>query len=199
MWTWRLGASAMPCGYTGTCKGRRVSRASPASTSAWPSCATSGKKTACSVSPAPARPVAPMRRRWPSRTRPTWCSAAGCWKPNIPGKPALGYGRALEAFGQEIEKLTGSTRSIREGKFLEALVREELKQDQDWVIKLRSLPDSPETYYLMELMASHDFQESLTNYLRLAELRKKLDSWEANIDAWEEIIARRRAHYQPMR
>ena len=119
-------------------------------------------------------------------------------KLNIHGKAALGYGRALEAFGQEIEKLTGSTRSIREGKFLEALVREELKQDQDWVIKLRSLPDSPETYYLMELMASHDFQESLKNYLDLEELRKKLDSWEANIDAWEEIIARRRAYYQPL-
>ncbi len=119
-------------------------------------------------------------------------------KLNIHGKAALGYGRALEAFGQEIDKLSASAKSIREGKFLEALVREELKQDQDWVIKLRSLPDSPETYYLMELMASHDFQESLKNYLDLEALRKKLDSWEANIDAWEEIITRRRAYYQPL-
>lgn len=119
-------------------------------------------------------------------------------KLNIHGKAALGYGRALEAFAQETEKLTNSAQSIRAGKFLEALVREELKQDRDWVIKLRSLPDSPETFYLMELMASHDFQESLKNYLDLETLRKKLDSWEADIEAWEEIIARRRAYYQPL-
>jgi hypothetical protein len=50
----------------------------------------------------------------------------------------------------------------------------------------------------MELMASHDFQESLKNYLDLEALRRKLDSWEANIDAWEEIIARRRIYYKPL-
>jgi hypothetical protein len=119
-------------------------------------------------------------------------------KLNIHGKAALGYGRALEAFGKELDKLNASTKSIREGKFLEALVREELKQDPNWVIRLRSLPDSPETYYLMELMASHDFQESLKNYLDLEALRRNMDSWEANIDAWEEIIRQRRAYYQPL-
>jgi hypothetical protein len=119
-------------------------------------------------------------------------------KLNIHGKAALGYGRALEAFGKELDKLNASTRSIREGKFLEALVREELKQDPNWVIRLRSLPESPETYYLMELMASHDFQESLKNYLDLEALRRNTDAWEANIDAWEEIIRQRRAYYQPL-
>ncbi|MCK7509901.1 MAG: hypothetical protein MZV70_41640 [Desulfobacterales bacterium] len=50
----------------------------------------------------------------------------------------------------------------------------------------------------MELMASHDFQESLKNYLDLEALRKRLDAWEANLDAWEEIIAQRRAYYKPL-
>lgn len=117
---------------------------------------------------------------------------------NTYGKAALGYGRALEAFGKELERLNASTKSIREGRFLEALVREELKQDPNWVIKLRELPDSPETYYLMELMASHDFQSSLRNYQDLEDLRKGLVSWEDNIDAWEELIADRRAYYQPL-
>lgn len=119
-------------------------------------------------------------------------------KLNIHGKAALGYGRALEAFGQELAKLNASTQSIRDGKFLQALVREEIKQDRDWVIKLRELPESPETYYLMELMASHDFQESLKNYLDLEELRKHYDVWDQNLDAWQEIIAQRRAYYQPL-
>ena len=42
-----------------------------------------------------------------------------------------------------------------------------------WVVKLRELPESPETYYLLELLASHDFQESFKNYFDLEELLNK--------------------------
>ena len=114
------------------------------------------------------------------------------------GKSALLYGQALDSFGKEIDKLGASLTSVREGKFLQALAREELKQDSDWVVKLRNLPQAPETYYLLELMASNDFQESLKNYLDLDELRKKLAAWQGDLDAFEEIIQQRRAYYQPL-
>ncbi|HEX9626629.1 MAG TPA: hypothetical protein VGA00_06800 [Acidiferrobacterales bacterium] len=117
---------------------------------------------------------------------------------NVHGKAALAYGSALEAFDVELGKLGASVHSIQEGKFLEALVREELKQDRNWVVKLRALPDSPETYYLLDLLASHDFQESLKNYLDLDELGKHFVTWLRDIDAYEEIIATRRAYYQPL-
>ena len=51
--------------------------------------------------------------------------------------------RALEAFTSEIEKVDASIDSIREGRFLKALVREEIRQDKDWVIRLRSCPRRP--------------------------------------------------------
>jgi len=114
------------------------------------------------------------------------------------GKAAIGYGRALEAFGQELNRLNASAQSIREGKFLTALVREEIRHDPNWVIRLREMPENPETYYLMELMASHDFQSSLQNYLDLEDLRKHYETWETNLDAWEEVIGQRRAYYQPL-
>jgi hypothetical protein len=119
-------------------------------------------------------------------------------KLNVHGQAALMYGQALENFGLEIDKLGASIKSIREGYFLKALVREELKEDPNWVVRLRQLPQTPETYYLLELMASHDFQESLKNYLDLEELRKKLETWAGDLNAFEEIIARRRAYYQPL-
>jgi hypothetical protein len=119
-------------------------------------------------------------------------------KLNVHSKAALMYGSALEKFGTEVDKLSASIKSIREGHFLRALVREELEQDADWVVKLRQLPETPETYYLLELMASHDFQQSLKNYLDLEELRKKLESWENDLDAFEEIIEQRRAYYEPL-
>ena len=119
-------------------------------------------------------------------------------KLNVYSKAALLYASALEKFGIEIDKLDASIKSIREGYFLKALVREELKQDANWVVKLRKLPQTPETYYLLELMASHNFQESLKNYLDLEELRKKLETWKGDLDAFEEIIDQRRAYYQPL-
>ena len=119
-------------------------------------------------------------------------------KLNVYSKAALMYGSALEKFGAELDKLGASIKRIREGNFLRALVRAELKQDANWVVKLRELPQTPETYYLLQLMASHDFQESLKNYLDLEELRKKLGVWEGDIDAFDEIIEQRRAYYQPL-
>jgi len=106
---------------------------------------------------------------------------------------ALKYETALKAFDGEIGKLGTSITSIKQGQFLKILVREELKQDANWVVKLRKLPDSPETFYLLDLMASHDFQESLKNYLDLEQLRKKLEEWSGDLAAFENIIRLRRA------
>ncbi len=114
------------------------------------------------------------------------------------GRSALMYGSALTAMSSELDRLDASIKSINDGKFLEALVREEIKQDKGWVIKLRKLADTPETYYLMLLMASHDFQSSLQNYLDLEELRKRLDAWSTYYDSYDEIIAIRRAYYEPL-
>jgi hypothetical protein len=117
---------------------------------------------------------------------------------NVHGRAAVMYGRALESFGHELEKLDASIASIREGKFLQALVRQEIRQDKDWVMRLRALPEAPETYYLMDLMASHEFQTALQNYLDLEDLRKKLAAWEGSFDAFEDIIGLRRAYYEPV-
>ncbi len=117
---------------------------------------------------------------------------------NLHGRAALMYGRALEVFSNQIERVDASIDSIREGRFLNALIREETRQDKDWVIRLRSLPDAPETYYLMELMASHEFQTALQNYLDLEDLRSNLISWQTNLDAFDDLIRLRGQNYEPL-
>lgn len=117
---------------------------------------------------------------------------------NAYGRAALLYDQALGSFGEELAKVDASIRSIREGKFLQALVREEIKQDKEWVVRLRALPDAPETYYLTTLMASHDFQTALQNYLDMEDLRKKLLAWQTNFTAFEDMIGLRRANYEPL-
>ena len=117
---------------------------------------------------------------------------------NLHGRAALLYGRALDLFSKQIERVDASIDSIRKGRFLKALVREESRQDETWVISLRSLPDAPETYYLMELMASHDFQTALHNYLDLEDLRSRLTTWTTSLDAFDDMIRLRRQNYEPL-
>jgi len=77
-------------------------------------------------------------------------------------------------------------------------VRDEIKEDNVWVVRLRTLPDTPETFYLTELMASNDFQTSLQNYLDLEDLHRRLIAWQDGFDAFEDLIRLRRANYEPL-
>ena len=119
-------------------------------------------------------------------------------KLDLHGRAAALYGQALAAFDSQLQKLDASITSINEGKFLDALVREEIRLDQDWVVKLRQLPEAPETYYLTELMASHDFQTGLQNYLDLEQLRRRLQTWQSSIGAYQDLIEARLAYFQPL-
>jgi predicted negative regulator of RcsB-dependent stress response len=114
------------------------------------------------------------------------------------GRAALMYGHALELFSNQIKRVDASIDSIKEGRFLKALIREESREDQSWVIRLRSQPGAPETYYLMELMASHDFQTALHNYLDLEDLRSKLMAYQTSLEAFNDIIRLRRQNYEPL-
>jgi tetratricopeptide (TPR) repeat protein len=117
---------------------------------------------------------------------------------NLHGRAAIMYGRALDQYSKQIERVDASMGSIREGRFLKALIREESRQDETWVIRLRSLPEAPETYYLMELMASHDFQTALHNYLDLEDLQSRLATWKTSLDAFDDIIRLRGQNYEPL-
>jgi hypothetical protein len=119
-------------------------------------------------------------------------------KLNIFGKAALLYGQALEDYGKELQRLDASIASIREGKFLAALMQEEGKTDKNWLVDLRKLPDAPETYYLTQMMASHDFQDALKNYSDLSDLEGRLEKWGGELAAYEDIIKIRAAYYEPL-
>ena len=63
---------------------------------------------------------------------------------------------------------------------------------------MRGLPGAPETYYLMALMASHDFQTALHNYLDLEDLRSKLTGYQTSLEAFDDIIRLRKKNYEPL-
>ncbi|HWJ04684.1 MAG TPA: tetratricopeptide repeat protein [Steroidobacteraceae bacterium] len=117
---------------------------------------------------------------------------------DVHGRAAQLYGQALETYGVQLERVDASIESIRDGHFLAALVREEIHQDNTWVVRLRALPDAPETYYLTELLASHDFQTALQNYLDLEDIHARLAGWQRSFDAFDDLIALRGRYYEPL-
>ncbi|VAW51080.1 FIG00677473: hypothetical protein [hydrothermal vent metagenome] len=119
-------------------------------------------------------------------------------KLNAHGKAANLYDHAMDVFADEIESLDNSIKTIRKGKFLTALLDEKARKDVNWVVNLRELSDTPETRYILDLMASHDFQESYKNYKDLAGLHHHLDKWLADLRVYEEIIDIRRAYQEPI-
>ena len=119
-------------------------------------------------------------------------------KLNAHGNAANLYNHAMDVFAKEVSSLDDSIKTIRKGKFLTALLDEKSSKDKNWVVNLRDLPDTPETRYILELMASHDFQESFKNYKDLAELRHHIDKWLDDLRVYEEMIEIRRAYQEPL-
>jgi tetratricopeptide (TPR) repeat protein len=112
-------------------------------------------------------------------------------------KSANLYDRAVEIFDAEVEKLNHSIESIHEGRLLNGLEREDVKRNANWVVELRNLPEMPETFYLLDLMASQSFQAVLKNFLEMKQLLKRIDRWQQDLPAYIELISKRRAHFEP--
>jgi len=119
-------------------------------------------------------------------------------KLNAHGNAANLYNHAMDVFARQIASLDDSIKTIRKGKFLVALLDEKASKDKNWVVNLRELPDAPETRYVLELMASHDFQESYKNYKDLAELRHHIEKWLQDLRVYEEMVEIRRAYQEPL-
>ena len=117
---------------------------------------------------------------------------------NYFGQAALAYGKAMDNFGNEIDRLEMSIKSVREGMFIKAIVDKEGERDKNWLHNLRNRPETPETRYIMSLMASNDFQQSLHNYRDMEELKNRLEYWLSSLDVYVELIELRRRYYEPL-
>jgi hypothetical protein len=114
------------------------------------------------------------------------------------GRAALLYGEAVNEFDKEIARLDTSIASTLNGGLRTALQKDPDERNSIFIQNLRSQPEAPETRYLLDLMASHDFQESVKNYRDMVNLKSNLENWLANIDAYTDLIEQRRTYYSPL-
>lgn len=114
------------------------------------------------------------------------------------GRSAVLYGEAVKKFNHAIDRIDDSVRSIREGKLLQAMLRDEARTNEQWLFALRKLPGAPETRYIRELMAGHAFNESYRNFRDLHDLGVNIDHWRAEIPAYRDLLRVRRNYYAPL-
>ncbi|MEE8388415.1 MAG: tetratricopeptide repeat protein [Acidiferrobacterales bacterium] len=114
------------------------------------------------------------------------------------GRSAVLYGEAVNKFNHAIDRIDDSVRSIREGKLLQAMLRDEARTNEQWLFALRKLPGAPETRYMRELMAGHAFNESYRNFRDLHDLGDNIDHWRAEIPAYRDLLRVRRNYYAPL-
>lgn len=110
------------------------------------------------------------------------------------------YVDAIEAFNREIRRLSESIESIERGELITELLgeREDVADEASgWYWRLERIPDSVESRYLYELLASNRFQEGLKNYRDLLQVSRNLDRWVESLGAFDDILdTRQRAYLQ---
>jgi tetratricopeptide (TPR) repeat protein len=110
------------------------------------------------------------------------------------------YVEAIDAFGGEVARLTASIESIENGELITELLGEHADAADaasGWYWRLERIPDSVESRYLYELLASNRFQEGLKNYRDLLQVNRNLDRWAESLGAFDDILdTRQRAYVQ---
>ena len=109
------------------------------------------------------------------------------------------YVDAIEAFSSEIIRLTQSIDSIEKGALITELLGEHedvANQASGWYWRLERIPDTVESRYLYELLATNRFQEGLKNYRDLEQLNRNLDRWSESLGAFDDILDTRQRAYE---
>ena len=106
------------------------------------------------------------------------------------------YLEAIDAFNTEIGRMDAAILAVENGVFVGELLSNRITDASGWYWRLDELPDSTESHYLYEVVASHEFQEGLKNYRDLLYLRENLDRWSESLGAFDDILDTRQRAYE---
>ena len=98
------------------------------------------------------------------------------------------YEQAIATYDAERLHIDESIAAIRAGRLLKAALAAEGDGRQGWFGQLANVPDSPESRYLYQLMAGHEFQEGLKSYRSLESMARNLSNWSDNLGAFGDMV-----------
>jgi hypothetical protein len=102
------------------------------------------------------------------------------------------YQSAIQAFDDEDHRLDESIARVRGGELVQDLLADDAVGQMGWGWQLGKVPHTTDSRYLVQLMASRQFQEGLKNYRDLRFLRNNLLTWSQNVAAFSDMIATRK-------
>jgi tetratricopeptide (TPR) repeat protein len=113
---------------------------------------------------------------------------------NLHGRAVQHYEEAIARFVREGKRLDESIGAIKNGELL-ATLQQEGGSGGGWLQPLDDVEKLPALRYQLDLLATDEFQEALKDYRDLLRLEGNLDSWARSIDAYDEMLAARKARY----
>jgi hypothetical protein len=105
------------------------------------------------------------------------------------------YKNAIEIYAKEIDRIEDTIINISSGSFISNILEKQSSNEMGWFWEMENAPDGAESHYLLGLLASHAFQESLKNYRDLNILRNNLQEWAHNTAVFDTILETRRLAY----
>ena len=106
------------------------------------------------------------------------------------------YVAAIDSFNEELLRLDTSIIAIEAGVLVDELLASEPADGSGWFWRLEELPQSAETRYLYELMATNRFQEGLKTYRDLKYVYDNLDRWAGSLETFDSILQTRQRAYE---
>ncbi|HYQ70506.1 MAG TPA: hypothetical protein VET88_01110 [Gammaproteobacteria bacterium] len=105
------------------------------------------------------------------------------------------YNEAIQALQTEQAELDKSIEAIQRGELLQAIEAAGAHSGSGWRQQPGIVRKSPALRYQVMLMASHNFQEAVKNYIDLEQLLNNLDAWSDNMDAFDDMLETRQARF----
>lgn len=105
------------------------------------------------------------------------------------------YQTAIEIYQGEIQRLEDTITLVHTGSYLRQIMEGETQNEMGWFWEMQETPKTPESYYLLHLLASHTFQEALKNFRDVNLLITNLQRWSEDIETFDTMLTTREAAY----
>ncbi len=106
------------------------------------------------------------------------------------------YRDAVTAYEQELSALNETVEAVRGGRLWNDLLSQVQRDEIGWFWEAELLPKTSEARYLTELMSSHGFHEAIKNLRDLYFLAGKLNRWEQEMPALDNMLTLRTETYE---
>ena len=102
------------------------------------------------------------------------------------------YRVAVTDFNADLRQLDAIIAEVKNGKLIDRLLADDGAQAAlpKNVASARAMP------YLVDLLASDEFQDALSTYRNLKHLEQRLDTWSTDLSAFDDVVATRRVAYE---